>query len=63
MSKSAIVIDTPKSCLFCPVCKDTKVGFICMAEGRYINVSETTTKPSWCKLLTVADGEKRYETN
>lgn len=53
MSKSILVIDTPESCIKCPLIKPistfTSQGYSCSRNNKKIN--HILEKPDWCPLL------------
>ena len=59
MSKSILIIDTPKSCADCKL----KMGLFCGTNGKslyyYIHDDESLNeKPDWCPLKKIEDWEK-----
>lgn len=60
MSKSILVIDTPESCIKCPLIKPistfTSQGYSCSRNDKKIN--HILDKPDWCPLL---DLPEKYE--
>lgn len=48
MSKSVLVIDTPKSCENCYMLSHNYCNFQCLITGELIEKS--TNKPDWCPL-------------
>ena len=62
MSKSMLIIDTPKSCADCKL----KMGLFCGTNGNslydYIHYDDSLNdKPYWCPLKKIEDKEKENE--
>lgn len=57
MSKSALVIDTPKSCENCYMLSHNYCNFQCLIAGELIEKS--TNKPDWCPLKPLPE-KKEY---
>lgn len=50
MSKSILVIDTPKHCMDCVCyCYDGVYGY-CRKEKRIVEIPNEGFRPSWCQL-------------
>lgn len=69
MSKSILVIDTPKSCLDCQFCREMQEGIEACCElsdepndkelCRMIDVGYCQEKPDWCPLRDLP--EKKFD--
>ena len=57
MSKSVLVIDTPKSCENCYMLSHNYCNFQCLITGELIEKS--TNKPDWCPLKPLPE-KKEY---
>lgn len=57
MSKSVLVIDSPRSCITCPLGVDKsiplEVAIQCAGCGKWAIDNETETVPDWCPLRPV----------
>lgn len=56
MSKSVLVIDTPKSCENCYMLSHNYCNFQCLITGELIEKS--TNKPDWCPLKPLPEKMK-----
>ena len=48
MSKSILIMDTPKNCDECPLVNSLYFGVWCNSTGK--ELEDTHTKPDWCPL-------------
>lgn len=54
MSKSILVIDTPKSCVECPLKSQLyDIQYICTGNHRRMVIPSSKNKPDWCPLKNV----------
>lgn len=62
MSKSILLIDTPKSCENCYMLSHDYCNFQCLITGELIEKS--TNKPDWCPLMDLPEKDNGdYPTN
>lgn len=54
MSKSILVIDTPKSCVKCPLKSQLyDIQYICCGNHKRMVIPSNKNKPSWCPLQEI----------
>ena len=66
MSKSMLVIDTPKCCEECPLEMDVSGKYganICRGREKYSYNPDSKNKPDWCPLKDVPEKEDLSETD
>lgn len=60
MSKSILVIDTPESCIECPLKSQLyDIQYICSGNHRRMTIPASRNKPDWCPLQEIP---QKYET-
>lgn len=53
MSKSVLIINTPKNCMDCPLAEFNPECELCYGAGKNLDIMFANKKPDWCPLREI----------